>query len=305
VDAIVALAAAGVAEIDTSRVYRQGKAEEWHGEALRALPAATAAALTVSSKAHPMLGGLGPAALKQQAADTMAQLGVPQLDIYYLHNVDTATPIEETLKAVDELHQAGVFRRFGLSNYPAWQVVQIHSLCQLLGYITPSVYQGLYNAFSRTVEYELLPALRSLGMAFFAYSPLAGGLLAGSTSAARSGYRDGMLADLGVSTPERRAAFEEGMASVQAAATAAGLELKDVALRWFFHHSQMTEGDAIVIGSSRLEQLEEVLGSLAADGLAETPLPPSVVVALNNVWQTLEGMPYYPNTPGAPMLLKL
>ena len=99
VDAIAALAAAGVSEIDTSRVYRQGKAEEWHGEALQALSGSTTvAALTVSSKAHPMLGGLGPAALRQQAAETMAQLGVQQLDIYYLHNVDTATPIEETLR---------------------------------------------------------------------------------------------------------------------------------------------------------------------------------------------------------------
>lgn len=203
------------------------------------------------------------------------------------------------------MHQAGIFRRFGLSNYPAWQVVQIHSLCQQLGFITPSVYQGLYNAFSRTVEYELLPALRSLGMAFYVYSPLAGGLLAGSTSVARSGYRDSMLSDLGVNTPDRRAAFEESMTSVQAAAAAAGLELKDVALRWLFHHSQMIEGDAVVIGSSRLEQLEEVLGSLAADGPADTPLPPSVATSLNAVWEALEGMPYYPNTPGAPMLLKL
>ena len=136
--ALAALAAAGVTEIDTSRAYRQGKAEEWHGEALRSLPAATSAALTISTKAHPMFS-LRYDALRRQAAESMALLGVDKLDIFYLHGVDPTTPIEDTLRAVHELHQEGVFSRFGLSNYPAWQVVQIHSLCQRRGYVVPSV----------------------------------------------------------------------------------------------------------------------------------------------------------------------
>ena len=204
-------------------------------------------------------------------------------------------------------------------------------------------YQGLYNALCRTAEYELLPALRSLGMAFYAYSPLAGGLLANSTSAARAGYRSGMLSDLGVPDADeedsaaaglqKREVFAQGMDRLEAAvASAAGgagtssagstdgssqqqrpLELKDAALRWFFHHSQLCQGDAVVIGSSRLEQVEEILSSLseslttgllppAAPVGAEEPLPAGVVVALDMLWEGLRGMPYYPNQPGAPTL---
>jgi aflatoxin B1 aldehyde reductase len=62
----------------------------------------------------------------------------------------------------------------GLSNFTAWQTVQIFYKCREEGWVTPSVYQGKYNALCRTVEYELLPALRSLGIKFYAYSPLAG-----------------------------------------------------------------------------------------------------------------------------------
>ena len=135
-------------------------------------------------------------AVRRQATETMALLGVDKLDIFYLHGVDPATSIEETLRAVNDLHREGIFERFGMSNYPAWQVVQVYYLCQLLGYVVPTVsvttwlcrdnpslshrysrtclpfacrYQGLYNPLCRTIEYELLPALRSVGMAFYAY----------------------------------------------------------------------------------------------------------------------------------------
>lgn len=78
-------------------------------------------------------------AVRRQATDMMALLGVGRLDIFYLHGVDPATSIEETLRAVNDLHREGVFERFGLSNYPAWQVVQVYYLCQRLGYVVPTV----------------------------------------------------------------------------------------------------------------------------------------------------------------------
>jgi aflatoxin B1 aldehyde reductase len=87
-------------------------------------------------------------AVRRQAVETMALLDVDKLDIFYLHGVDPATSIEETLRAVNDLHREGIFKRFGLSNYPAWQVVQVYYLCQRLGYVVPTVsvttwlYQG-------------------------------------------------------------------------------------------------------------------------------------------------------------------
>ena len=71
------------------------------------------------------------------------------------------------------------FKYFGLSNYPAWEVVYIWSYCKSRGWVLPSVYQGMYNPITREVERELIPALRKLGMSFYAYNPLCGGLLTG------------------------------------------------------------------------------------------------------------------------------
>ena len=103
------------------------------------LPSEVSSALTVSSKAHPMYS-LRYDEVKRQARETMSLLGVDKLDVFYLHGVDQATSIEETLCAVNDLHREGVFDRFGLSNYPAWQVVQVYYLCERLGYIVPTVF---------------------------------------------------------------------------------------------------------------------------------------------------------------------
>lgn len=78
--------------------------------------------------------------VKRQARETMSLLGVGKLDVFYLHGVDQATSIEETLCAVNDLYREGMFDRFGLSNYPAWQVVQVYYLCERLGYIVPTVF---------------------------------------------------------------------------------------------------------------------------------------------------------------------
>jgi aflatoxin B1 aldehyde reductase len=101
----------------------------------------------------------------------MADLALEQLDIYYLHSVDEEALLEETLAEIDRLHRAGMFRRFGLSNFSAWQTSQIYYKCKELGYVLPSVYQGLYNPLSRSVESEVLPCCKMLGMAFVRPNP--------------------------------------------------------------------------------------------------------------------------------------
>lgn len=80
---------------------------------------------------------------------------------------------------MNDLYKAGYFSRFGISNYSAWEVAQICELCDRYNWKKPDVYQGCYNALQRTVEPELFPCLRKYGISFYAFSPLAGGLLTG------------------------------------------------------------------------------------------------------------------------------
>lgn len=129
--------------------------------------------------------GLTHDSVMNQAKSSLQRLQVqpnvaaPPVDILYLHAPDHNTPIAETLTAVNDLHEQGVFKRFGLSNYSAWEVMEIYHICLSKGYIKPTVYQGMYNALTRVVEDELMKCLSYLNIAFYAYNPLAGGILTG------------------------------------------------------------------------------------------------------------------------------
>lgn len=123
---------------------------------------------------------------------SLADLKLPdgvEVDVLYLHLPDGQTPFRETLEAVDEAYRQGKFRRFGLSNFSAEQVEEFVAVSRRGGYIAPSVYQGHYNAIARSAERDLLPVLRKHGIAFYVYSPAAGGFFRGSQQRAQPGSR--------------------------------------------------------------------------------------------------------------------
>lgn len=183
--------------------------------------------------------------------------------------------------AIAQLHSAGKFTRFGVSNISASAVKTMHAYCKKNNYIVPSVYQGGYNPLNRTLETDLFPVLRELDMHFYAYSPLAGGLFAkkigdilkpakGSRYDAMKVFGDIYLSD------EKVKGLEEltGMCEEQ------GLGVMEATMRWFMHHSPLGEGDAVVLGASTSKQIE---GSLAACGGG--PLPEKLVVCFDQLWE--------------------
>ncbi|KAF8940918.1 hypothetical protein BGZ58_003903 [Dissophora ornata] len=165
--------ARGHNEIDTARVYCEGDTE-------LALGQLNPEKYKISTKVAPYVPRAhGDEFLKKTFRQSLAALQLQKVDIFYLHAPDYSTPFEETIKAVDDLYREGLFERFGLSNFAAWQVTLIHQLCKQHGYILPSVYQGMYNAIVRGVASELLPCLKALGIAFYAFNPIADGFLSG------------------------------------------------------------------------------------------------------------------------------
>lgn len=115
--------------------------------------------------------------------------------MWYLHGPDRTTPYEETMRGVHELYKEGLFTRFAISNYQAWEVAQICEICERNGWVKPSVYQGVYNALFRTVENELFPCLRHYGIAFYAYNPLCGGYLTDRYHRGEDGVEEGSRFD--------------------------------------------------------------------------------------------------------------
>ena len=92
---------------------------------------------------------------------------------------DRGTPFVETLRAISELHKAGKFVRFGISNFTAYEVAEIVLTCRQHGWVRPTVFQAMYNAITRSIEAELIPACRRYGLDIVVYNPLAGGLFSG------------------------------------------------------------------------------------------------------------------------------
>ena len=275
--------ASGYNEIDTAHVYVDGKTETLLGELL---PAAGRENIYLASKVHPWNdAGLQPEQVKQQLDTTLARLGREQIDLLYLHSPDLETPLAETLQACFELHQQGKFREFGLSNYAAWQVAEAVELCRRHGWMMPVVYQGMYNALTRDVERELFPCLLNYGIRFYAYNPLAGGLLSGKHLSIDA------LPDSGRFVNEAsyqgrywKQDYFDSLQALREACSASGITPVQAAMRWLGHHSLLdsARGDAIILGASKTEQLEENI--LACD---TATLEPRILEILDRGWEII------------------
>jgi aflatoxin B1 aldehyde reductase len=277
---------AGGRQVDTAHVYTSGASERILGDILSDYGRDR---FEVATKVNPFVGGervsLLASEVERQLTSSLDRLRLEHVDLLYLHTPDNDTPLEETLEACARLHEAGAFDRLGLSNYASWQVVDAWHLCDRAGWPKPVVYQGMYNAVTREVESELIPSLRHLGIAFYAYNPLAGGLLTGKHRSFESEPPSGRFRDNPLYAPRfwKRSYFT-ALEAIREACTATKVSMAAAALRWMVHHSRLAgrPDDAVIVGASALSQLEQNLAALA-DG----PLDESVVRALDGAWEVV------------------
>lgn len=270
----------GHKEIDTAYKYNDGASEEMLG---RLLTPERRGKIYLATKASPLSGGgLGPEEITKQVNTSLGRLKTDHIDLLYLHAPDPKTGIEITLEACEKLFREGKFRELGLSNYASWQVADIWHICKRNGWITPSVYQGRYNAITRDVEAELLPSARNFGIRFYAYNPLSGGLLSGKYSGIGNVPNGGRFA-LKSSYMERfwKKSYFDAIGIIQDASRQSGLTMVQIALSWLIHHSRLncSNGDGIIIAASNLEQWETNLNSFGEK------LPNKVLEALDHAWE--------------------
>uniref|UniRef100_A0A8C2S389 NADP-dependent oxidoreductase domain-containing protein n=1 Tax=Capra hircus TaxID=9925 RepID=A0A8C2S389_CAPHI len=256
----------GHTEIDTAFVYADGQSESILGGLGLGLGGSKARP-KIATKANPWEGkSLKPDSLRSQLETSLQRLTV-------------ASPPQ------------GKFVELGLSNYAAWEVAEICTLCRSNGWILPTVYQGMYNATTRQVETELLPCLRRFGLRFYAYNPLAGTGCGHRLPWDKDGKQPvGRFFGNNWAEVYRNRYWKEhhfeGIALVEKALQAAygtsAPSMTSAALRWMYHHSQLqgAHGDAVILGMSSLEQLEENLAATE-----EGPLEPAVVQAFDQAWR--------------------
>lgn len=273
----------GYNEVDTARSYIGGKQEAFSAEAHW-----KERGLTLATKCYPKDPGTHKAAtIKEQLNVSLRELKTDCVDIFYLHAADRSVPFEETLEAVNEMHKEGKFVQLGLSNFTAFEVAEVVIMCKERGWVRPTIYQGMYNCITRSLEHELIPACHRYGIDVVIYNPLAGGLFSGKIKSAEV-PQEGRYSDTAKSGEMyRRRYFKDAtfdaLRLIEPVAQKHNLTMLEIALRWCTHHSalKMQNGgrDGVIIGVSSFGQLESNLKDLE-----KGPLPDDVLKALDEAW---------------------
>ncbi|KAM3076288.1 hypothetical protein ACMFMG_006208 [Clarireedia jacksonii] len=277
------LQASGYNEVDTARTYVGGKQEAFTREAKW-----KERGLTLATKVYPREPGTHAAEqITSRFETSLKELGTDCVDIFYLHAADRSVPFTETLAAVDKLHKQGKFVRLGLSNFTAFEVAEVVMHCKYNNWVRPTIYQGMYNAITRPLEAELIPACKRYGLEVVVYNPLAGGLFSGRYKSkdipkeGRYSEAAGKLGEMYRSRYFKDSTFE-ALQIIEPVVQKNGLTMIETALRWCIHHSalNMKDGnDGIIMGASSLEQLEQNLKDCE-----KGPLPEEVLKALDEAW---------------------
>jgi len=253
---------AGVNLIDTADRYDDGRSEEILGRAIKGRRDEVVVA-TKCGFGEPARGpgGLAYANVIAACEASLRRLDVDVIDLYQLHRADRATPIEETLRALDDLVAAGKVRAVGNSNFRAWETAGAVAHQRALGRTAICSVQVYYSLVGRDVEHEILPQCRADGLGVLVYSPLAGGYLSGK-------YRGSTeVADGGAG---RRAGFEfppvdldlgeRVLAILRDVAVTHGSTPAQVALAWTMARPGVT---SVLFGANTSEQLEQNLAAAA------------------------------------------
>lgn len=272
----------GINFFDTANVYNNGESERILGECIAGRRDSVVLASKVRGKMGDGREGLSRAAMLRAIDESLQRLGVDHLDLYYQHAPDPDAPIEETLETMDQLVKSGKVRYPAVSNYAAWQVVEMQSIATDKGYVPATVSQPMYNLLARGIEAEYLPMCKRFGIATCIYNPLAGGLLTGKQQKERpaAGTRfDGNQMYL-----DRywHPAYFEAVDELKQAADAHERTLVSVALNWVYHH---TAADCLILGASSSTQLDQNLNVLQ-----EGPLPQSLIDTCDRIWAGLRGV---------------
>lgn len=280
--------AAGGNFIDTANMYSAGESERILGVALQAHKRDD---LVIASKAWfptngaPTSRGLSRKHIVEACEKSLVRLGTDYLDLYQFHGPDPQTPIEESLRAADDLISAGKVRYLGCSNFYAFQIAKTNGVAALKGYEPLVSAQHLYNLVRRDIEREILPACEDQGLGMICWSPLGAGMLTGkyrNQDKPDENTRIGIQA--AITLP--RYWFEESLKMIDVLVETAaelGKTPSQVALSWLFGDHRIT---AAIIGARRVEQVEENL--LAGD----YDLPTEVRQKLTDAMPLKLGYPY-------------
>lgn len=260
---------AGVNFFDTANVYSFGESEKLFGEAIRqsGLPRDE---MVIATKVRGRMGpgpnnvGLSRKHIFTQVEDSLRRLGTDYIDLYQLHGFDPVTPLDETLRALDDLVRAGKVRYLGVSNHTAWQIMKALGLSDKHGWSRFESIQAYYSIAGRDLEREIVPMAQDQQVGILVWSPLAGGMLSGKFSRDSQGPADARRSKFDFPPVDKERAFD-CVDAMRGIAATHNVSVAQVALAWVLQQPGMT---SIIIGAKTLDQLKQ---NLAAGELRLSP----------------------------------
>jgi aryl-alcohol dehydrogenase-like predicted oxidoreductase len=270
---------AGGTLVDTADVYSAGVSEQFVASWLAARPGAREHIVLATKGRFPMGDGPNDAGLSRRhlssALDaSLRRLGVETIDLYQVHAFDPFTPLDETLRFLDDAIRLGKVQYLGLSNFTGWQLQKAVDVADHRGLARPVTLQPQYNLLAREIEWEIVPACLSTGLGMLPWSPLGGGWLTGKYSQDErpsGATRLGENPERGVEAYDRRSSQQRTWDVVEAVRQVAknrGVSMAQIALSWLADRPAVT---SVILGARTVDQLEDNLG--AADlHLSETEI---------------------------------
>jgi aryl-alcohol dehydrogenase-like predicted oxidoreductase len=253
---------AGVNFIDTADVYSEGESEKLVGAALKSL-GRPREQVVVATKVRGRMGpgvnqvGLSRAHILASIDGSLRRLGLDYVDLYQIHGFDPATPIEETVRALDDVTRSGKARYVGFSNLPAWVASKAITFAEQNGLARFQSAQVYYSLVGRDIEREIAPLCQAEGVAILPWSPLAGGLLSGKFDLDKKGPADARRASFDF-PPVNLERLPPVLAALRKVSEEAGASVARVALAWLLTRPFVT---SILVGAKKKEQLVDNLAA--------------------------------------------
>ena len=263
-DALVkASVAAGINFFDTADIYSHGHSEETLGRSFRNL-GLDRHEIVLATKGYMRMGpgrnavGASRGHIVNAVDASLKRLGTDYIDLYQIHQSDALTPIEETLRALDDLVRHGKVRYIGCSNWPAWKVATALGVSERRGFARFETVQAYYSLAGRDVEREIIPMLNHAKGGLLVWSPLAGGLLSGKFDRDRQSPEGARRSEFDFPVVDKERAWTV-IDVLRPIAHAHGCSPARVALAWILARRAVT---SVIIGAKRLDQLADNLAAV-------------------------------------------